>query len=268
MQSRFHRLLATLRFFVALSGSSLRASMARRLTFAMQVAFMIANNLIFLTFWWLLFARVPHIRGYQLADVAVMFGIVGTAFGLVQTFAGGVRHLARLIDDGALDSLLPQPKPTLLYALGARTQPSGIGDVLSGVALLALSGKLTLATVPLAVLACVSSAVVFVATGVVFFSVAFWLPKTESLSAQTWELLITFSLYPEPLFGGAIRLLLFSALPAAFVGFVPLRLVLHATFADFALLAAAATSYVTMALWVFRRGLRRYSSGSRFGILG
>jgi len=35
-----------------------------------------------------------------------------------------------------------------------------------------------------------------------------------------WELLITFSLYPEPLFGGALRLALFAVLPAAFVGYI------------------------------------------------
>jgi len=50
-----------------------------------------------------------------------------------------------------------------------------------------------------------ASALILVACGVVFFS---------PVATQLWELLVTFSLYPEPLFGGALRLVLFTVLPA------------------------------------------------------
>jgi ABC-2 type transport system permease protein len=261
-------LIRTARFFCALSALSVKASMARRASFAMQVAFMTINNFIFFVFWWLLFARVPTIRGYAIADVAVLFGTVGAGFGLVQTFTGGVRHLARLIDEGELDGVIAQPQPTLLYALGMRSQASGIGDVISGLALYALSGKVSLAHVPFAALAILFSAAIFTATGVVFFSAAFWLGRIEGLARQAWELLITFSLYPEPLFGGAIRLLLFTALPAAFVGYVPARFVREPSWGGLATLCAATVAYAAIALWVFGRGLRRYTSGSRFNVLG
>ena len=36
---------------------------------------------------------------------------------------------------------------------------------------------------------------------------------------------MTFSLYPRPLFGGAISFLLYTVLPAGFVGFLPVELV-------------------------------------------
>ena len=117
-------------------------------------------------------------------------------------------------------------------------------------------------------LAIVASALIFVACGIVFFSLAFWLGKTETLSRQLWELLITFSLYPEPLFGGMLRLLLFTLLPAGFVGYVPARLAQHPSFGQALLLAAVAATYLTIAVAVFDRGLKRYSSGSRFGVFG
>ena len=72
------------------------------------------NNGIFFTFWIVLLSRVPSIRGYELGDVAVLYGIVAVGHGLAVFFAGGLEQLARAIDDGELDSLLAQPKPTLL----------------------------------------------------------------------------------------------------------------------------------------------------------
>jgi ABC-2 type transport system permease protein len=79
---------------------------------------------------------------------------------------------------------------------------------------------------------------------------------------------MTFSTYPEPLFGGALRLLLFTLLPAGLVGFLPLRVVRDATFVDAALLAMGAAAYLAFGAWFFARGLARYASGSRFGVFG
>jgi ABC-2 type transport system permease protein len=109
---------------------------------------------------------------------------------------------------------------------------------------------------------------VILACGIVFFSLAFWLGRVETLARQMWELLITFSLYPEPLFGGMLRLVLFSLLPAGFVGYVPARLVEGPSSALVLLLAAAVAAYLAIAALVFDRGLRRYASGSRFGAFG
>jgi ABC-2 type transport system permease protein len=211
---------------------------------------------------------VPVLHGWRLADIQVLFGIVAAAFGLAILGAGGVRHLGTFIDEGELDTLLTQPKPVLLYALGLRSHPAGGGDLLSGVAFIALSGQVSWQDLPLLVLVIASSAIVFVATGVVFFSLAFWLGKVETLSRQLWDMLITFSLYPDPLFGGAVRLVLFTLLPAGFVAYVPARLVRAPNVGDALLLAAMTATYTLIAVVVFERGLRRYSSGSRFGTFG
>jgi ABC-2 type transport system permease protein len=102
----------------------------------------------------------------------------------------------------------------------------------------------------------------------VFFSLAFWLGEIDSIARQLWELLITFSLYPEPLFGGMLRLALFTVLPAGFVGYLPARVVRAASIADVALLTTGACAYLVVAVLVFDRGLRRYASGSRFSTFG
>jgi ABC-2 type transport system permease protein len=258
----------SLAFARSLLGTNVKATVALRGAFVMQAAFMALNNLTFFIFWWALMRRVPVIRGWQLGDVQLLFGLVAAAFGLTVTVAGGVRHLGRFIEDGDLDALLTQPRPVLVYALGMRSQPSGIGDVISGTLLIAASGYLSWHSAPLVIAGIVASAIVFLATGIVFFSLAFWLGQVETLARQLWELLITFSLYPEPLFGGILRLALFTILPAGFVGYLPVAVVRAPSLAQVCLLALGAAGYLALAVLVFDRGLRRYASGSRFSTFG
>src|SRR5437879_2121711 len=92
-----------------------------------------------------------------------------------------------------------------------------------------------------------ASAVIFVACGTVFFSLAFWLGRVETVATQLWELLVTFSLYPEPLFGGTLRLLLFTVLPAGFVGYLPVRILRAPSLANVTILMFVATGYLCLA---------------------
>jgi ABC-2 type transport system permease protein len=264
MASRF----PTLTFARALLLTNLKSALSLRGSFLLQATFMILNNLTFFVFWWVLFESVPTIRGYGLSEMEALFGISAAGFGLSQALFGGVRHLSRFIDEGELDSLLTQPKPTLLYALGMRSQPSGFGDFVSGLFLLGLSGYVRLETLPFVVLAVAASALGFLGAGIVFFSLPFFFGRTEVLSRQLWDLTITFSLYPEPLFGGVLRFLLYTLLPAGFVSYLPLQVVRAATWFDVAALTAGAAGCVALGAFVFQRGLRRYTSGSRFGVFG
>ena len=254
------------RFATALFLTSFKAAAAQRRAFVLQALFMAINNLVFFTFWWLLFQRVRSIRGFLLGDVAAQFGVSAAGFGLAVGVGGGLLRLGRMIDEGELDALLTQPKPTLLYAVGIRSQASGLGDLASGAVLLVASGAVTWTRAPLLLLAVVASAVTILASGILFYSLSFWLRKSEALSRQLFDFLITFSLYPEPLFGGALRLVLYTVIPAGFASYAPLAALREPSLVTVGILLIAPPAYLALAGWVFRRGLRRYSSGSRFGV--
>jgi ABC-2 type transport system permease protein len=140
--------------------------------------------------------------------------------------------------------------------------------VLSGLGFLWLSGHVTWGTLPLIGVAILAGASMFLAAGIVFFSLPFWLARTESVSRQLWELLLTFALYPEPLFGGGLRLFLYTALPAGFVSYLPVRVVTAPSASTLTALIVGPAAYLLLARWVFRLGLRRYASGSRFVVMG
>jgi len=255
----------TLRFAAALAAQNLRASLALRGAFWLQAAFMVANNLAFFSTWWILFHRFDEVGGWRLLDVATLFGVVASGYGLSVVFLGGARDLARAIGDGELDTLLVQPKPPLLHALASRSNASGWGDLATGAGMLFFAGALAPRALPWTALAVACSGTVFTASAVIVQSLAFWVRGMETLARQIWEFTLTFSLYPRALFEGGVSFLLYTLIPAGFVGFVPADLVRAPRPSLAAAALGAALLWSGVALVVFRRGLRRYESGNRIG---
>ena len=256
----------TLHFLRVLIATNLKASFALRGAFWIQAVFMILNNLIFFTVWLLFFNRFEDVRGWRLPDMALLYGVIQLAFGLAVVFAGGGRELARTIVDGDLDAYITQPKPLLLHTVASRTYASGWGDMLCGVFLIGVSGYVTWMMAPVALLVSVCGAAVLVATVVLVGSLAFWIGPMNTLSRQIFEFTIMFSCYPATLFHGALRLLLFTAIPAGFISYLPSDVLRSFSWSGLGTVVGAAVLYTALALFVFHRGLRRYESGNRFGV--
>jgi ABC-2 type transport system permease protein len=258
--------VAELRFLLALIATNLKSSFALRASFWLQVAFMIANNLLYFVFWWIFFARFEEVRGWRVGDVTALYGITAFGFGAAVVFGGGFRELSNRVTSGELDSYLTLPKNPLLHLVASRTMASGWGDMASGTIFLAMSGLLTSRNWPLALIAVTASAVVFVATGVLLHSLVFWLGRVEMLARQAWDFLVTFAIYPRPLFGGVLKLILFTLVPAAFVGWLPCELLRDFEWSELVMAIGGAIGYSTLAAWLFAVGLRRYESGSAFSV--
>lgn len=255
-------------FFARLLNTSLRASMALRGAFLLQVALMALNNVCFFTTWWILFQRYDQIRGWRMADMAALYGVSACGFGIAVVTCGGIYELARMINEGDLDSLLTQPRSILLRAIASRSRASGWGDLASGLFLLAMSGYLHGTGLLAALFAVALSAVAYIACGVVLQSTAFWFGRIETLARQVFDFTIGFSLYPPSLFGAGLRLVLFTLVPAALVSYVPVELLRDFHLEQALLAIGLVGAYATFAAWLFHRGLRRYESGSRFGVWG
>lgn len=255
-----------MRFFLALLSTNLRAAFALRTTFFMQAGLMALNNMIMFVFWWVLFERFEQIGGWRLADVALLHGIATTGFGFAVVFGGGVSTLSRKIDDGELDPMLAQPRSALVQVIAARSAADGFGDIASGVFFFVVSGYLGGGGWMLAVVCVAIAAVMFVATGLMIHSLAFWLGRLDGLADWLWQFVIMFSVYPPTLFDGIVRVLLFTLIPAGFVSHLPASLLQSFDPIRLLLALGGATAYALLAVHVFSRGLRRYSSGSRFGV--
>lgn len=241
---------------------NLASAMEYRAGFVSQVAFMVLNDVFLLFFWWIVFGRVSNVGGWTFQDVVVMQASLAASYGLSVAVFGNTPRLPALIAEGQLDYYMLLPRDPLLHTLVSRSDISGLGDLAFGIGAMALFGPRGAGALLMFLVGAAAGAAVFTSFGIIAGSLAFFIGHAQTVSQQLAGAMITFGSYPEPLFRGAVRVALYSLLPAGFVVYLPARLVRSFHLGSFAALMAFAAFAVAAACWVFRRGLARYESGS------
>ena len=247
------------------AAAAIRTSFADRTNFTLQVAGMAVNNGFWLLLWFLFFAGFRQVGGWRLGDVARLLGIMYTLFGIATVFAGGYRDLAAAILRGEIDPLLTQPKPVLPRLLAKESIPSAWGDVVTGILILFASARLDLPGAGLALAAILIGLVAWLATGVAFASLAFWIAGARSLSRDLVDFTLMIATYPASIYTGWTRLVAFTVLPAGFVAMLPAELVRSPSPMAALTAVSGAALYAALALAVFHLGLKRYRQGAAPG---
>ncbi len=254
------------KFLIALILTNFRSSISQRGSFITQILFMALNNLIFFSVWWIIFSRIDDINGWQLSHTALMFGFSATSYGIFVLFAAGARKLSRMISSGDLDPYLVQPKNVIVQSICSRSDASGWGDIASGIFLFWYSGYLTLQNIPYFLIFSICTSIVTVSFAVVLGSLSFWLGSLDRLSDQIFEFFLLLSVYPQDIYSFGFKVVLFTVIPAAFVGYLPVRFFMDFSIGWILILMAGAILFPLITLVIFSKGLRRYESGNRFGI--
>lgn len=245
---------------------NLASLMEYRASFLTQSIGMFINNGIYFVFWLLFFDRFESIRGYQINQIYLLFAIVAFGWGIAFTLAGNAQRVADLIAQGRLDYYLALPRPVLPHLLFSSMNASAIGDLTFGVIAFLFTGRYDALSVLLFVVCSVLVAVIFVSFRAMFGCLAFFAGNASQWSFYLTNAMITFSLYPLGLFQGLVRLVLYTLLPAAFVGGIPVEIIEDHSLTLLAGLAGFAALSVALLVTVFRAGLRRYESGSAINI--
>ena len=260
------RLKAELAYLIAQWKSNLASAMEYRAAFISQIVGMFINNAVYFAFWVVFFDRFKEIRGWGMQDMFLLMSIVALGFGLAFTFFGNALQLSRIIAQGQLDYYLALPRSVLLSVLASRMTNSALGDMAYGVVTYLFTGRFSLAEISLWLLSSCLAAVIFVMTFTLFHSLTFWLGNASALAEQAANAVLTFAMYPSDIFQGAIRFLMFTIIPAAFVGVVPLNVVRNVDWGGLLLLAVVAAVITFISSRMFYLGLRRYESGSAINV--
>lgn len=229
---------------------------------------MIANNLLFFVTWLVIFNLVDNLRGWQLADVAMMYGLGASVYGIAQSLFGGWRNLAADIDSGRFDTYLARPASPLTLTITSHFQPSALGDALTGPIFWVLFCHLTLAQfVGLSAFAFVG-ATIAMSFGLIVFSCAFWLQGMRNIGEVVMYWLIQFM--TTPLHGMPIwaKVIFFTILPVGFITYLPVEMIRDPSFDKLLYILIGAAGTWLLARTVFYAGLRQYkgASGIRTGV--
>ena len=256
----------TLRFMGAYFVANLQAAMEYRAAFWVSVLVMLANDSLWLLFWWSYFHQFPLVNGWQQTDIVVIWATTALGIGLSNAIFGNAAKLTQLIMTGGLDAYLGMPRNVLLHACIAATDPAAWGDVLFGLGAYIAFVHPNPLNLLLFLVLCMQVALVFAAFQILFGSLAFFLGNTDGLLQQMVGALTTFATYPMNIFNGTVKVLLFTLLPAGFISFVPLQLLHQFTWP----LAGAMSGFTLLILLgatgCFHLGLKRYESGNLLGM--
>jgi ABC-2 type transport system permease protein len=245
----------------ATARGALAEAWANRAAFWTQVTVMVVNDVAWIAFWVLFFDRVGTIRGWDASGVLLLLAVFTTAAGFVLGFFANARSLGRIVSDGQLDAVLALPVPTLPYLLVRRVNTTNLGDVAFGLVLFAVAGRPSWDRCLVFAVGVVASVVLLTGFLVLTGSLAF-ISGRDDVGELSFHAILLLASYPVDVFGGVAKVVLYTAVPAAFIGSVPAKLVESFDPLVALALAGAAAAFAAAGWAAFRLGLRRYTSGA------
>jgi ABC-2 type transport system permease protein len=247
---------------------NLRAHLEYRGAFFSQVVSMFINDGAWVAFWILFFRRFPVLHGWTVTDVISLWAVVTAGFGLAFGIMGNAFQLASSIAQGEIDVWLLQPRAVLPHMLLGRSAPSAWGDALFGFVVYLGFVRPDWPHAFVFVFMSLIVGVVFIGFAVLCGSLSFFVGHAGALADQWRNALISFSTYPPTLFQGAVKVLLYTAIPAGFVSYLPVEALRSMSAVDVLLCVGGALLVLTTGVTAFYWGLRRYESGNLVSLNG
>ncbi len=270
-QGRYEQVREGLRAYRMIAAMWIRSTMAYRASFAMTTFGNFAATALDFAAILLMFSQVDRLGGYSLPEVAFLYGVAGTAFGVADLAFGSMDRLGRRVRDGTLDTLLVRPAPVLAQVAADRFALRRLGRITQGLLVLAYAvAVLDVSWTPLKVLMIplmlLSGGVIFAAVfvgGAAFQFVAQDASEVQNSFTYGGSTLLQ---YPPTVFATELLRGVTFVFPIAFVNWLPALYVLGRpypldlpTWVAFAPPLVAAVCCVPAGL-AWRAGLRSYRS--------
>ena len=240
---------------------ALMREMLNKTTFISNIFFMLLNNASFIIQWIVLYSLTENIGGYTFKQVLLLWGIAAGTYGFSHFFFSKAFKLSDSITNGKLDSFLVQPKNVLLSLITSDVEPSALGDIIYAYIMLILYG-ITIPNFLLITLFMITGGLIVVAISVILSSLSFWFDRTDIIAETGNSLMVNFATYPDGIFKGAAKMLLFTLIPVGISNYLPVRIITEFNLDLFLIVIIVTIASVTLAFYIFYKGLKRYSSSN------
>lgn len=216
------------RIYLALIGAQLRGQMQYRVSMLLEiVATALIMSLFFISLA-LVMQRIENLGGWNLAQIAFLWGLVETAFGLMDMLFSGFdpQSFGRRVRQGTFDELLLRPVNLTVQVFGDQFVIRRLGRIVQGLAILAFAintGDIQWTFAKLAYLPLVIAGLVLYFGGLFMIgaTITFWTVESiEAINVLTYggsEMLA----YPMHIYPDILRRTFTYFLPAAFLNYYP-----------------------------------------------
>lgn len=228
-------------------------------TFISNVVFMILNNASFLIQWAVLYSIKDNFGGYTFNQVMLLWGIAAVTYGFSHFFFKNAYKLSFAINTGSLDAFLVQPKSVYLQAITSDVEISAIGDILFGYIMVFITG-FTIKKFLLFTFFGIIGGISLTAFTIILGSLSFWFSRTDVIVDTGQSLAVGFATYPDGIFKGFVKGILYIALPVGIVNYIPVSLIYNFNIKLFLICIIYCILMVLVSILIFNKGLKKYSS--------
>ena len=230
-------------------------------SFILKVLFMILNDSTFIIQWLVLYNLKNDIGGYTFNQVLLLWGFAAGSFGVSMFLFKNALSLSTHITNGKLDSYLVQPKNVLLSVITGDSDSSALGDIAYAYILLFISG-VTVGKFLLFTFLLILGSIITVNFAIILGSLSFWFVRSDFIADTGNRLIVNFATYPDGIFHGLSRAILYSVIPIGFIAYIPVKIISQFNFLSLLIIIAVAVFSTLLAFVIFYRGLRKYSSSN------
>lgn len=259
------------RLFARIVAISVQCELAHRANLgfeALRMAVELAVGILTLD---VVFSRTNTLAGWGPAQALVVLGFFTCMSGVLQAFVEPnlVFFAVRVLHSGLLDEVLLRPVPSVVLASLGTCQPWALAQVVLGIGVIA-TGLLRAGATPsvleigAGVLVVLAGIATMWATRLLVAALAFWSPYGDPsvLYDAAWQL----GRYPVGIYPAALRVILATVVPIAFLTTVPARILLGGRESSIVVPVlgglVVALAAVLVAILVWNRALRRYTSAT------
>ncbi len=243
-----------------------RSSLEYRTNFVFQTLLGLIEVGMYLFYWEMFFAIADDVGGIpyqQLAALVVFNHVIYISSEMLM--GEQMWDAMQWIIKGRLDIFLVQPKHVAFQLFFSGAKPITVLQLPVGMILYFLFVPFTLANAGILIFGVVTGSVIFMSWVVMIHTLAFRLGNAEVV-LRLMSVILHFAKRPATIFSFGIRLILYTVIPAAYLGTIQAQQVVLVEWEWIILLAVLALVSPVLATLFFRTGLRKYESGNLVGV--
>jgi ABC-2 type transport system permease protein len=221
---------------------------------------MFVNDIVWIFYWFLIMSKFEEINGWGFTEILQIYAILTISWGIIGVFFGNRGSISHIIENGGLDFYLATPANVLLHLLTSKIELMSIGDLLFGIVIAFFC--VTFSQIPLFILLVICAVLIITSYIVIYGSLAFFFGSAKGMENLSIMGLLGFSTYPFSVFGGFTKFMLLTVIPVGFISGFPIALLKQFSWTYIFYILIAAVVFVSIAIFMFSMGLRRYESGN------
>lgn len=264
LANRIRRFFRLYRIFIS---QFLKRLVEYRIDFLTGAFAFFFGQLFNVLFVFLIFRNITNLDGWSLQHIIFIYGFSLIPRGIDHLYADNLWKVAYfLIRKGDFDKYLTRPIDPLLHVLMEGFEPDALGELLTGIVLVSVSGTAlglqpTAAQWFLGIVAVCFGTLIYTGIKIIFASVALWTKRSGSLLHMVY-MTSDFAKYPVSIYNAFVRTLVTYIVPFAFTSFYPASYILTGKDPLFCVggTVVAGIAAVGIGRFVWNRGIGAYES--------